>query len=390
MSSMKRNVAVGSCMVALLALAGCQDSMTAPTRSEPAARLQSAIPSLPGLDGGRIGRLPAGARMSDHGMAGSAARAINPSDYVCSSSTPVSDWFVAEAVKIIKENPAVFDLLYNQLAADLIPTYQAILFETSATPQYFGYNGEYTKVMVKAERDVKRFFDIQSDDIQVLGMHGTVLLDVEKVAATYEAAFGIDAPTAMILATLVRNAVLSSKVINGGNHPLFTFNAVSFQIDDGSIPNKIVMGDGVLAGYTAVGLGDVAPTAIFAHEFAHQIQFANDYFDDPYATAGSGAEQTRYTELMADVYAAYYLTHKRGAAMNQKRVEQFLQTFYQVGDCAFTSGGHHGTPNQRMAAAQFGFMLADEAQKQGHILSSEEIHARFLAFYPTLIAPDAT
>jgi hypothetical protein len=87
--------------------------------------------------------------------------------------------------------------------------------------------------------------------------------------------------------------------------------------------------------------------------------------------------------------AAYYLTHARGASMNQKRVKQFLNVFYQIGDCAFTDAGHHGTPNQRFAAAEFGFRLADQAQKQGHILTSAQFHQAFQAYYPTIIAPDA-
>ena len=61
----------------------------------------------------------------------------------------------------------------------------------------------------------------------------------------------------------------------------------------------------------------------------------------------------------------------------------------QIWDCAFDNPGHHGTPNQRMAAAQLGFDVADQAQKQGHILTSEQFHALFVAAYPDLIAPDA-
>jgi hypothetical protein len=76
--------------------------------------------------------------------------------------------------------------------------------------------------------------------------------------------------------------------------------------------------------------------------------------------------------------------------MNRKRVEQFLEVFFQVGDCAFVDPGHHGTPNQRMAAARFGFDVADQAHKQGHILTSEQFHDLFVAAYPQLIAPDAT
>jgi hypothetical protein len=73
---------------------------------------------------------------------------------------------------------------------------------------------------------VKRFWDIFSDDIQLIGMHGTMLLDVERVATTYESfVFGVDPATAAFFASLIREAVLQSEVLDGGNHPLFSFNA---------------------------------------------------------------------------------------------------------------------------------------------------------------------
>jgi hypothetical protein len=278
--------------------------------------------------------------------------------------------------------------LVNNLFASQVTLLQAWGFETPATPQYFGYNGEYTKVMRKAERDVKRFWDISSDDIQLVAMHGTVLQDVQKVAATYEEFFGQSPAGALQLATLVRDLLLQATSLNGGNFPVFTFNAGAIPAQFGR-PDKIVIGDGVLAGFDAIGLGDVAPQAAFVHEFAHHIQSEKGYLNDPGATTGSAAEQARYRELMADVFAGYYLTHKRGATMNRKRVEQFLQVYFQLGDCGFDSPGHHGTPNQRLAAARFGFNVADQAQKQGHILTSDQIHDLFLAVYPTLIAPDA-
>ena len=90
---------------------------------------------------------------------------------------------------------------------------------------------------------------------------------------------------------------------------------------------------------------------------------------------------------MADAFAAYYLTHKRGATMNRKRVEQFLEVFFQLGDCQFTNAGHHGTPLQRMRAARFGFAVADQAQKQGHILTANQFHALFVANYTSFVAP---
>jgi hypothetical protein len=383
---LRRTLALGTCLAATLVV-GCQDQTTAPAISpiSPSARSTSALSSS--LLGSGFARAPfaapAAMRIVDRMADDVVARAINPGDYPsCSSASPVSDWFGGEIDKIFAENPDYFFAVYNRFA-DLVPTYEAFLFESEATPQSFGYNGEYTHSIVKAERGVKAFWDINSANIEVVAMHGTTLLDTLKTAATYEV---LGLPTSW--AKTVRSTLLASTSMNGGNHPLFTFNSVAFEgIEEWGIPPKVVMGDGILAAYDAIGFGDVAPEAIFAHEFGHQIQFANGYFND--AAAGTSApEQTRYTELMADAFSAYYLTHKRGAALNQKRVAEFLEVFYDIGDCAFTDPGHHGTPGQRMAAAQFGFDIANEAQKQGHILGAEAFHALFVAKYPDIIAPE--
>ena len=89
---------------------------------------------------------------------------------------------------------------------------------------------------------------------------------------------------------------------------------------------------------------------------------------------------------MADAYSAYYLSHARGASMQWKRVQLFLNVFFNIGDCSFTSNGHHGTPTQRMAAAKWGYEVADKAQKQGHILTAQEFTRQFEAQLPRLIA----
>jgi hypothetical protein len=373
-----------------LAASACQDYATVPTalKAPSAARSNATVPSDVHLDRGQLA-LSSSIRISDRYSAYVGGRAINPNDYVCDDATPVVNWYVGEVVNFINQEPSLFNLLYVNLLADQIPTYEALLFETTDTPQYFGYNGEYTKILQKTERQVKSFWDIPSSDIQLVGMHGTVLQNVQKTAPTYQVVFGLPAGTANAIAGIVRDGVLSSHVLNGGNHPLFSFNSFAISTDDHSIPDKIVMGDGVMAGYAAIGFGDVAPQAVYAHEFGHHIQYENGYFNDAFATAGSPAEQTRYTELMADAFSAYFLTHKRGGTMNRKRVAEFLQVFFQIGDCAFGDPGHHGTPNQRMAAANFGFDIADQAQKQGHIMSSADFHALFVAKYPTIVAPDA-
>ena len=88
---------------------------------------------------------------------------------------------------------------------------------------------------------------------------------------------------------------------------------------------------------------------------------------------------------MADAYAAYYLSHARGASMQWKRVRQFLQVFFNIGDCQTNSSTHHGTPHQRMAAAEWAYNLANDSRKQGHILSSQEFTALFAAALPQIL-----
>jgi hypothetical protein len=386
---------VGSCFAAAFVVAVCQEHATAPLAPSPSVSdaKAAASPSTQSLVQTLWGTrsplsLPSTVPSVEQVFTESGRQAIHPRDYVCSSSSPVGDFLDAELGKTlsIPAERTLFFELYDR-SADLIPTYEALYYQTSATPQTFGYNGQFTQVMVNTERGVKGFWDIKSSDIQVVAMHGTVLLDTARTAKTYRL-LGFSASVASANAKAVQAALLKSTTMNRGNYAFWTFNAFAFSTYGASVPDKIVMGDGILEAYAALGYGDVAPQAIFAHEFGHHIQYENGYFND-LPNRYQDPEQTRYTELMADAMSAYYLTHSRGAAMNQKRVEQFLDVFFQIGDCSFKSDGHHGTPNQRRAAATFGFKLAADAQRQGQILTSAQFHDLFVAQYPTLIAPDA-
>jgi hypothetical protein len=380
---MRRHVLFTACLAVALAATACQDQQQPNDLTAPS--LKTAERQQPGFTrGATLRKLPARLRVSD---LNDPSRAVVPT--TCDDNTALVQYFLTRAFEI--PLPTLI-LLINRFA-DLVPTYEALLFQTRDDDTFFGFNGEYDHRMNKTERDVKRFWDIQSADIQVLAMHGTVLADPSRTVPTYRSPvfLGLPAAEAQTWAADVRNVMLTEPTVNGGDHPLFTFNAFAISAPELGIPDKIVMGDGVLDAYKAIGFDDVALQAIFAHEFGHHIQFERGYFDelppgaDP-ATVDQ-AELTRYTELMADAFAAYYLTHSRGASMNRKRVAQFLQVFFEVGDCAFTNGGHHGTPLQRMRAAQFGFDVADQAHKQGHILTANQFHALFVAQYTTLVAP---
>lgn len=324
--------------------------------------------------------------------------AINGGDYVCSSTQLIDD--VNAAFDAIFADP--FELAIAQALASLaafdLPQLEALVFLEESREVAYGYNGEFTDQTNRAIKSLRRFWDIESDGIHVVPMKGSMLQDAERVAALYQSPLLFSPPLseadAFLLAGQIQSLLDLSNLLNGGDHPAFAFNAFAFEgIPFLGLPPKIVLGDATFNMYADIGFGDVAPQAVLAHEWAHHIQFQNGYFDDPVPTfdpAGPNqAEATRYTELMADAMAAYYLTHSRGETLRQQRVEQFLEVYFQIGDCSFASPGHHGTPNQRMAAAHFGFDLAAAAKKQGEIMSSEDFHDAFVAAYFTLIAPDA-
>ncbi|MDB5019525.1 MAG: hypothetical protein JWQ28_652 [Pedobacter sp.] len=308
-------------------------------------------------------------------------KAIDPSAVTCNDNTLTNQWLDGQ---LSDWNREIIDVVLGTEMLDL-PTYDALVFENSSANQTFGVNGEYTQRLTKTFKDLKRFWNIQSDQIVLAAMHGSMLADRNKVIRTYEAVYGLDPADAAYYADIVTTAVQVYPQLRGGNHPIFTFNAFAQQGFEfppyGVIPDKIIMGDGIMEAFTAIGFGDVAPQAILAHEYGHHIQFQLNLF-----TGSNTPEATRRTELMADAYSAYYLSHARGASMQWKRVQQFLAVFFNIGDCSFTSSGHHGTPTQRMAAALWGYSVADGAQKQGHILTAQEFTSRFEAQLPAILA----
>ncbi|MEE1806742.1 hypothetical protein [Streptomyces sp. BE133] len=223
-------------------------------------------------------------------------------------------------------------------------------------------------------------------------MHGRALFSSpERLAPVVGLMYGIEGQDALNLAKVFGLIVNLDPALKGGDNPYFTFNAFAFS-EKGSpqplgISDRIIMGDGILEALKAVGLGDTAPRAILAHEFGHHVQYEHNLLDN---TTLTGPEATRRVELMADAFGTYFLTHSRGEALNTKRVLDSAQSFYQVGDCHFSSPGHHGTPNQRFAASSWAASVANDAANQGHILPSLKFDEQFEAKLPDLVKPDAT
>ncbi|WP_242107383.1 hypothetical protein [Luteimonas aquatica] len=319
-----------------------------------------------------------------------ARKAIDPDDYSC-QDTDLSLW--VDGLDISDLRSALLGIageLGGNFANAVLdfPQYDALLFGEESRDNRFGRNGEYTQVLNAEMRDLKRFWNIDSAGIQLLPFHGAdVFGSVDRLQRLIEALYGVDASVARPAAEIVYEQIHAYPSLQGGDHPLFTFNAFAFTPPTGleALGDRIIMGDGILQGMEAVGLGAVAPRAILGHEFGHHVQYDNDLFESDLA----GAEATRRTELMADAFSTYFLTHKRGATLNAKRLLPSLQSFYQIGDCNFSSSGHHGTPNQRLNSSVWGSDLAASAQKKGHILPSLTVAELFERELPILVRPDA-
>lgn len=311
--------------------------------------------------------------------------AIDPTQYECSNATPP----VLAAVLA-----PVANFTFEQLLATLhVLIYNMALVDAAYLPQpspfTFGARGEYTTRATHTFRDLKRFWDIPSGDIELVPAHGRAMLDPEVNYRVFTKIYHLAEGPSRFSADFVAQQ-LNSAAMGYGDLPLFTFNAYAapgeFLPGVGQTPKRIAFGDGVMAGFDQVGLGDVAPQAILAHEFGHHIQYADNLMraDLP------APEASRWAELSADTFSSYFLTHARGAAMQWKRVQLFGDMFYQIGDCGFAGDGHHGTPIQRQRSALWAYGVANSARPQGHILPALSFFDLFKAQYPQLTAPDAT
>ena len=304
--------------------------------------------------------------------------------------TTALDVYVADLIAAMTDEQLTF--LFSHIDTLLnVPTYDALLVGTTQSAEHA--LSVHAQQLRKTFRELQRFWsDIDSDDIQLIAMHGDVLLDAERIAATLTAMIELGVIGAMTPAEVTQEAQTVADFMRTQgdffDNPLWTFNAFAFSGEDETdpsltaLPDKIVMGDGIIEAYDTLGLGDVAPRVILAHEFAHHVQFELHIFDSGPADP---AEATRRTELMADAMAAYFGVHKKGLALNKKRVVDALTTFATVGDCQFDSAGHHGTPLQRERAAAWGADLAAAARPASMVLSTPTVIARFDAALSAIV-----
>jgi hypothetical protein len=249
------------------------------------------------------------------------------------------------------------------------------LFLDNSKP-YFGPRGEYTHLVTKQQRKLESFWNMPGE-VRIVGEHNSTLNDRNKIVEVLTTFSNTSREEANARAGEMIAFNKQSPIFI--ETPLLSFDAFAtggfFSTGD-----FIALGDGIIQVLTESGVeAAVAVLGILAHEWAHQVQFNHAQQWNETAVI------TRFTELEADFFAGYYLTHKRGGTYNWKRVAEFLQLFYNIGDCGFEDLSHHGTPNQRLAASRLGYIIADETLPKGHILSADQLHRLYVASYYSII-----
>lgn len=318
--------------------------------------------------------------------AGAVGTAINPDDYEC-GPTDLGNYIGGLFGSV---NPDALDAIFG-VGALIWPEVYTVLFDNDPSDTEIGANGEHTREQIKRQRDNQRFWDVPSGDIQLHGMHGADIADDAKMVPLVEFLLGAPPADAQDIVDFIQELIESDPILNY-DYPLFSLNAFAVSFDGeefpgfGAIPDKIVMGDGLLQVVSAIGFDTNGPDLIHSHEFAHHVQFEIGAFE---TDIDNEPEATRRTELMADAFAGFNLAHARGATFQTKRIVEAVVTSLNAGDCGFASPGHHGTPNQRAAAATWGAELAQSARPQGKILSAATMLELFDAELASFVAPDA-
>lgn len=119
--------------------------------------------------------------------------------------------------------------------------------------------------------------------------------------------------------------------------------------------------------YTINHFNELAVAGILAHEWSHRVQYTYHW---------DKALENPALELEADAMSGYYMALEKGFAWNQ--IDAYFRSTKNTGDYDVTSPQHHGTPNQRVAAAYLGVQLANETVKNGVAFTYEELHQHII------------
>lgn len=317
---------------------------------------------------------------SNHFQCAFSHHAINPDDFEC-GPTFLAEYF-AERTKDFTEDDFFF---MNNFG--FIPIAESF-FEDDNDVDFFGPDGAFTTLMNRTSMDLKRFWN--GPQVQLSDAHGTVFKEPARVAELLLlTGFGnmdeagnfipFTQAEALEMAEFLK-IIFGAPIFEDYNHPLFTFFG---GFGPGPFGPKMGIGDGLLEGYAELGFRTTSDRFVLAHEYGHALQFSMGLLDLP-----PTPENVRRIELMADAFAAYYVLHGQGAFIQKVALSRYMKTAFSVGDCNFDAPSHHGTPNQRAKAVEFGGELAKRRGLIDQKYTSEEFVRLFDEAFPQIIAPD--
>jgi hypothetical protein len=107
-------------------------------------------------------------------------------------------------------------------------------------------------------------------------------------------------------------------------------------------------------------MGGTTIPMIMAHEFGHILSFKLQL---PF--------QGKHQELWADYCAGAYMFYRQ--FWKQTDVNATLKTFFEIGDYAFNSPSHHGTPQERHQAVMKGFLDAQSFQSMNKPMTLQDL-----------------
>lgn len=353
------------------ALALCVAPLGTSAASAGTASQTRAVASLSALPAGPVGVPALGA-------------VIDPGDYVCTESIRRQ-----YDVKVTKDlDPDVLNQL-AELDAFAIPNLYAERF-LGTRGGGFGVGGSRTREVKRTLKDLVRFWDVKPEDVRIVPQKGKAAFDdTEGVATIFREQFGLSADAAVARAKRIQELLAKDPGLRGGDNPALTMGA--YTRIPGMLgwtgPYTIFLGDGFVSLADDEGLPD-AVRQVVAHEYAHVVQDLIGRTTPLERTP----EQNRAGELSTDAMGAYYVAHQRGGKVlraGDAAVQLLIKSGGVNGECDFEWVNHHGTVAQREKAAAWGIAQANPAKRSSRILGAREFMARFDAYLPTLVAPDA-
>jgi hypothetical protein len=129
--------------------------------------------------------------------------------------------------------------------------------------------------------------------------------------------------------------------------------AASAKLYTPGTPGTVLLGRTLFSNALTLDASGIAVIQICAHEFGHIAQFNSR----SYLKILDDQPTVKRVELDADYLSGYYL----GVLKKVHPEASFFNTGVQVfqsGDTLYTNPTHHGTPDERIAAAETGFRLS--------------------------------